>query len=172
MKFLNREISLTGLFIALGVALPIAFHFIHPLAGRTLLPMHIPVLLAGILLGPISGIIVGLVCPTTSFLLTGMPPAYAVPLMTLELALYGLASGILVRKLRIPLIPGLLLAMIVGRFGFAFALFVLGRFIQLPYDVKYFILYAIPTGLPGVILQIVLIPALVKGIQLASRIDK
>jgi riboflavin transporter FmnP len=172
MRFLNREISLTGLFIALGVALPIAFHFIHPLAGRTLLPMHIPVLLAGILLGPVSGIIVGLVCPTTSFLLTGMPPAYAIPLMTLELVLYGLASGILMRTLRIPLIVGLLLAMIVGRLGFAFALLILGRFINLPYGIKEFILVAIPTGLPGIILQIILVPILVKGIQLASRTDK
>ncbi|HEX9916854.1 MAG TPA: ECF transporter S component [candidate division Zixibacteria bacterium] len=171
MKFLNREISLTGLFIALGVALPIAFHFINPLAGRTLLPMHLPVLLAGILLGPISGIIVGLVCPTASFLLTGMPPAYAVPLMTLELVLYGFASGILMRTLRIPLIVGLLLAMIVGRLGFAFALLILGRFINLPYGIKEFILVAIPTGLPGIILQIILVPILVKGIQLASRTE-
>jgi riboflavin transporter FmnP len=171
MRFLNREISLTGLFIGLGVALPIAFHQVS-LAGRMFLPMHIPVLLAGILLGPISGIIVGLVCPTTSFLLTAMPPAYAVPLMTLELSLYGLASGIAIKKLKIPLIPGLILAMIVGRLGFAFALFILGRFIQLPYDVKYFILYAIPTGLPGIISQIILIPILIKGIKLASRIEK
>ena len=169
MKLLNREISLTGLFIALGVVLPIAFHLIHPLAGRTLLPMHIPVLLAGILVGPISGMIVGLICPTLSFLLTAMPPAYAVLLMTLELSLYGLASGIAIKKLRIPLIPSLILAMIVGRLGFAVGLFILGRFLNLPYGVREFILYAIPTGLPGIILQIILIPILVKGIGLFYR---
>ena len=168
MRLLNREISLTGLFIALGVVLPIAFHQVQ-LAGRIFLPMHIPVLLAGILLGPISGMVVGLICPTLSFLLTGMPLAYAVPLMTLELPLYGLVSGIATRKLKIPLIPSLILAMIVGRLGFAIGLFILGRFIELPYGIKYFIVYAIPTGLPGIILQIVLIPVLVVGIRLASR---
>jgi len=168
MKMLNREITLTGLFIALAVVLPIAFHQIA-MAGRIFLPMHIPILLAGILLGPISGTIVGLISPTLSFLLTGMPPAYAVPLMTVELVFYGLFSGIAVKKLKIPLIVGLILAMIVGRLGFALALFALGRFMQLPYDIKYFIIYAIPTGLPGMALQIVLIPLLVKGINLASR---
>ena len=168
MRLLNREISLTGLFIALGVVLPIAFHQFH-LAGRIFLPMHIPVLLAGILVGPMSGMIVGLVCPTLSFLLTGMPPAYAVPLMTLELPLYGLVGGIAIRKLKTPLIPSLILAMIIGRLGFAVGLFILGRLIELPYGIKYFILYAIPTGLPGIILQIILIPILVVGIRLASR---
>jgi len=169
VRILNREIALNGLLIALGVVLPIAFHQIHTAAGRIFLPMHIPVLLAGILLGPISGLIVGLISPTLSFLLTGMPPAYAVPLMTLELIFYGSASGIAIRKLRLPLIAGLILAMLVGRLGFALALFVLGRFVQLPYDITYFIIYAIPTGIPGIALQIVLIPLLVRGINLASR---
>ncbi len=168
MGLVNREISFTGLFIALGVVLPIAFHQFG-LAGRIFLPMHVPVLLAGILVGPISGMIVGLFCPVLSFLVTTMPPPYAVPLMTLELSLYGLAGGWMINKLHVPLIPGIILAMIVGRLGFAFALLILGILLQLPYDVKYFILYAIPTGLPGIILQIILIPIVVRAVALASR---
>ena len=51
------------------------------------------ILLAGFICGPVSGMIVGLLAPVLSFALTGMPPAYAVPLMTIELCLYGLAAG-------------------------------------------------------------------------------
>ena len=81
----------TALYLALAVLLPIGLHATG-LGGRVFLPMHIPVLLAGFLMGPQTGVLVGLLAPALSYLLIGMPPAYAVPLMSLELPMYGLAA--------------------------------------------------------------------------------
>jgi hypothetical protein len=166
-KLTNKDITLTALFITLGVTLPIVFHQIA-LAGRVFSPMHIPVFLAGIFVGPISGLIVGLVCPVLSFLLTGMPPPYAVPLMSLELPVYGVTIGILIRVIKYPVIS-LLLAMILGRLAFALGLFLFGMFLSLPYGPEAFIKVSVITGLPGIAIQLILIPLLVKAVQLAKR---
>jgi predicted membrane protein len=145
IKLTSKDITLTGLFITLGVTLPLVFHQVA-LSGRIFSPMHVPVFLAGIFVGPVSGLIVGLVCPLLSFLLTGMPPPYAVPLMSLELPV-----------------------LILGRLAFALGLFVFGLFLSLPYGPEAFIKVSVITGLPGIALQLILIPLLVEAVQLARR---
>ena len=130
--------------------------------------MHIPVFLAGIFVGPVSGLIVGLVCPGMSFLLTGMPPPYAVPLMSLELPVYGISIGILIKVIKFPVLS-LLLAMILGRLAFAFGLFFLGLFLSLPYGPEAFIKVSVITGLPGIVIQLILIPLLIETIRLAKK---
>ncbi len=167
MKLTTRQITLTALFITLGIVLPIVFHQ-FALGGRIFSPMHIPVLLAGVFVGPVSGLIVGLACPGMSFLLTGMPPPYAVPLMSLELPVYGFSIGILIRMIRFPLLS-LLAAMILGRLAFALGLFVFGLFLSLPYGPKEFVKVSLITGLPGIAVQLILIPLLIETIQLAKR---
>jgi len=167
IKLTSKDITLTALFITLGVTIPIVFHQMA-LAGRIFSPMHIPVLLAGIFVGPVSGLIVGLVCPGMSFLLTGMPPPYAVPLMSLELPVYGISIGILIRVIKVPVLS-LLLAMILGRLAFAFGLFFFGLFLSLPYGPKEFIKVSVITGLPGIAIQLILIPLLIEAIQLARK---
>jgi riboflavin transporter FmnP len=167
IKLTTKQITLTALFVTLGVVLPLVFHQ-FALAGRIFSPMHIPVFLAGIFVGPVSGLIVGLLCPVLSFLLTGMPPPYAVPLMSLELPTYGVAVGILIRLIKLPILS-LLLAMVLGRLAFALGLFVLGLFIALPYGPKEFINVSVVTGLPGIALQLILIPLLVETLQPARR---
>lgn len=164
--FRTRYITHIALYLALAVLLPIGFHAFG-LMGRVFLPMHIPVLLAGFLVGPISGLIVGLLAPVISFLLTGMPPSYAVPLMTLELAIYGLLAGLAYRKLRLNIYVSLLLAMIAGRLMFGLALFVLGMFVKLPYTAAAFFSAggAVVAGLPGIAVQIVIIPIIVTALR-------
>lgn len=155
-----------ALYLALAVLLPIGFHAFG-LLGRVFLPMHIPVLLAGFLAGPLSGVIVGLLAPALSFLLTGMPPSYAVPLMTMELSVYGLAAGVAYKKLNLNIYLALLLALVVGRLVFGLGLLVLGVFIKLPYTAAAFFSAsgAIVTGIPGIIVQIVLIPVVVTALK-------
>ncbi|NIM99839.1 MAG: ECF transporter S component [candidate division Zixibacteria bacterium] len=167
IKLTSREITLTALFVTLGVALPIVFHQMA-LAGRIFSPMHIPVFLAGIFVGPLSGLIVGLVCPAMSFLLTGMPPPYAVPLMSLELPVYGISIGILIRMVKFPILS-LLLAMVLGRLAFGLGLFVFGMFLSLPYGPEEFVKVSVVTGLPGIALQLILIPLLLEAMQLAKK---
>ena len=167
IKLTSKDITLTALFITLGVTIPIVFHQMA-LAGRIFSPMHIPVFLAGIFVGPVSGLIVGLVCPGMSFLLTGMPPPYAVPLMSLELPVYGISIGILIRVIKFPVVS-VLLAMILGRLAFAVGLFIFGLFLSLPYGPKEFIKVSVITGLPGIVIQLILIPLLIEAIQLARK---
>ena len=84
----------TALLLALGVVLPIVFHA-FPLGGRIFLPMHLPTFVAGLVLGPVAGLVVGAGSPIVSGLLTGRPTVlYMVP-MVFELATYGLVAGLL-----------------------------------------------------------------------------
>lgn len=154
----------SALFLALTVLLPIAFHQFG-FAGRLFLPMHLTVLLAGFICGPVGGCLVGLAAPVISFLLTGMPPAYAVPLMSVELPLYGLAAGLSYEKLHLNIYIALIVSLIVGRLGFALALLVLGLLIELPYGVGTYFQAVVITGLPGIILQLVFIPPIVAALK-------
>lgn len=161
-----RFVSHTALYLALAVLLPIPFHALG-IGGRVLLPMHIPVLLAGFLAGPLSGLLVGLLAPGLSNLLTGLPPTYAVPLMSTELPIYGLVAGIAYQRLRLNIYLALLIAMLFGRIMFGLSLFLLGLFIDLPYTVAMFFSAggAIVAGLPGITVQLVLIPIIVAAIK-------
>ena len=94
-----RNLVLSAMFIALGVALPQAFHAV-PNAGSVFLPMHIPVLIAGYVVGPIFGLAVGVLTPLLSHLMFGMPPAPVLPGMLCELAMYGLASGLFTKLIK------------------------------------------------------------------------
>jgi hypothetical protein len=167
IRLTSKDITLTALFITLGVTLPLVFHQMA-LAGRVFSPMHIPVFLAGILVGPVSGLIVGLVSPGMSFLLTGMPPPYAVPLMSLELPVYGVAIGMLIRVIKFPILS-LLAAMILGRLAFALGLLIFGLFLSLPYGPEAFIKVSVITGLPGIAIQLILIPLLIEALQLFRK---
>jgi len=84
----------TALLLALGVVLPIVFHAI-PLGGRIFLPMHLPTFIAGLILGPVAGLVVGVGSPIVSGLLTGRPTVFYMVPMVFELATYGLVAGLL-----------------------------------------------------------------------------
>ncbi len=133
--------------------------------------MHIPVLICGFIVGIPAGIIVGLLAPFLSHLLTSMPPAYAVPLMTMELPAYGLVAGLTYRKMKINIYLALLISMIVGRLIFALGLVILGLFVELPYGPLQFFAAggAVVTGVPGIIVQFIIIPPIVAAIKYAGR---
>lgn len=161
-----RLLSFTALFLALAVVLPIGFHAMG-IGGRVFLPMHIPVLLAGFLAGPLAGFIVGLLAPGLSTLLTGMPPAVITPVMTLELPLYGLTAGLFYYRMHLNIYIALGISMILGRLAFALGLFILGFFIDMPYSAAALFSSgsAFITGLPGIIVQIIIIPVIVAAVK-------
>ncbi|UCD18654.1 MAG: ECF transporter S component [Candidatus Zixiibacteriota bacterium] len=166
-----RRIAHTALYLAIALVLPIAFHQFG-LGGRLFLPMHIPVLICGFVVGALPGMIVGLMAPLLSHLLTSMPPGYAVPLMTLELPLYGLVAGLTYRRMKLNVYVSLIAAMIVGRLAFALGLVILGLFIELPYGPLQFFAAggAVVTGLPGIAIQLILIPPIVAAIKGTMRL--
>ena len=158
-----RRTVLGALFVALCVVLPIAFHSI-PDAGTVILPMHIPVLICGMICGWPYGFICGLLGPLLSSLLTGMPPAAVLPPMMVECATYGAVTGLMLKyvhtkHLYADLYISLMTAMIVGRVvsGVAKALIFTPDITMSAWIASSFV-----TALPGIILQLVLIPHVVR----------
>lgn len=158
-----RKLVLGALFTALGVLLPMVFHFV-PNAGSVFLPMHIPVLLCGLICGWPYGLACGILAPLLSSLLTGMPPAAMLPGMLCELAVYGAVSGLLSQFIRtgkalVDTYLALLGAMLAGRLvaGATNALI----FRAGAYSLQTWIAASFVTALPGIIIQLVLIPILI-----------
>lgn len=91
-----KKAILTAACIALCVVLPMAFHAI-PNAGNIYCPMHMPVLLCGLVCGWPFGLLCGVAGPVLSSLFTGMPSMAYLPSMVIELAAYGFVAGIMMR---------------------------------------------------------------------------
>lgn len=154
----------TGLCMALGLLLPQLFHVIG--AGTVFLPMHIPVLLCGLCSGWQYGLICGVITPLLSSILTGMPPIFPVGLtMMFELAAYGALTGLLYRKFNLNIYIALIGSMLAGRIvsGLASTLFygMAGK----EYGLQLFLTGAFVTSIPGIILQIIIVPLLVIALE-------
>lgn len=158
------RLTVAGLLTAVGILLPAIFHHTPFLDGRIFLPMHIPILLAGILTGPLFGAISGAIVPIISSMVSGgRPPMFpSAVTMMFELATYGLVTGVLAKRFNV--IITLVVAMIAGRIvlGIAQAILV-GNFM-----IEIFIVSALTRPWPGIIVQIVLIPAIIQLLKRAK----
>lgn len=158
----TREIVYAGLLIALGYVLPIIFHTFS-MGGPAFLPMHIPVLIAGLLLSPKIVLLVGVITPILSSLLTGMPPIYPMlPIMIVELATYGVIAAVCFRKYDLGYYKSLIIAMLAGRITAGLVVAVLAIGFGLPMSPIPYVIGAIVTGLPGIAIQLVIVPAFAK----------
>ena len=174
--FTVKKTVISAMLIAIGVVLPLMFHSI-PNAGRVFLPMHIPVLLAGIICGFPYGIITGILTPLLSHFTTGMPPAAFLPPMACELAAYGAVSSLLIKYARVKSIYlniyiALIGAMLFGRvfYGVLNALiFNAGK-----YSMGMWFSAAFVTALPGIAVQLVFIPVVVIALKKITnkRVDR
>jgi len=161
MKNNLTQMAAAGLFIAFGIVLPMIFHAIG--LGSTFLPMHIPVLLSGFMLNAPMAAAVGAITPFLSSMFTGMPPAFPImPYMVFELAAYGFITSFLHRKMHLNVYTSLIGSMICGRIVSGIAVWVLTVLFaaQLPGPVA-FITASVTTGLPGIVIQLIFIPAVV-----------
>jgi riboflavin transporter FmnP len=154
-----------ALFIAFGVILPAGFHFTG-LPGWVFLPMHIPVLIAGMFLGGKSGFAVGVLTPFLSSVTTGMPAMMpSMPNAAVELGVYGLTGGYFYKNKNRPLLTSLLTAMLLGRI----AAFITGCILLFTLDLKIdpLVYMGISTlySTPGIIIQLFLIPLIVKKLE-------
>lgn len=167
----NKKIVLSGLFIAFGIIVPMIFHTVN-LAGSIFLPMHIPVLIAGFLLGPLYGGIVGALTPILSSFMTGMPPLVPVmPIMVFELCAYGIITGFLFSKIKNTYIS-LLGAMIGGRLFAVVGAFLISLTIAPQVSPLMFVFGSLAKAIPGMLVQIVFIPILVKFMTKNPEISK
>ncbi len=159
------KVVASSLFIAFGVVLPVAFHFFGAL-GPVFLPMHIPVLIAGLFLGGYAGLAVGALTPLLSSLLTGMPPLLpTLPVMAGELAVYGAVGGYLYKVWRWNMYVSLATAMVAGRLAAAMMVYVIGNLLSINISPVAYVTGALVTGLPGIIIQLAVVPLLVKRLQ-------
>ena len=169
-----KKSIITAVCIALCVVLPQAFHAV-PNAGAIYLPMHIPVLLCGLICGWSYGLLCGLAGPALSALLTGMPPAAVLPGMLVECGVYGLAAGLLMQLVRTKhlyadLYISLAAAMLLGRVvsGIAKALiFSAGSYSMVSWVAGSFV-----TALPGIVIQLALLPSIVYALMRARLIPQ
>lgn len=167
----SKKIVLSGLFVAFGIILPMIFHTVN-LAGPIFLPMHIPVLIAGFLLGPLYGGIVGIITPVLSGVMTGMPPIVPVmPIMAFELCAYGVVSGFIFEKTDKVYIS-LIGAMIGGRLFAIVGAYVVAMTIAPKVNPMMFVFGNITQAIPGIIIQLIFIPILIKFIIKNPEISK
>lgn len=166
-----RKMTLAAVCVALCVVLPIAFHSI-PNAGSVLLPMHIPVLICGMICSWPYGFLCGLMGPLLSSVLTGMPPVAYLPSMMVECATYGLVAGLVLKfvhtkKTYCDLYIALIAAMLAGRVvsGIAKALIFTPGLAMSAWIASSFV-----TALPGIVIQLVFLPTVVLALMKARVI--
>lgn len=161
----TQQLVRAALLIALGLILPQAFHSIKN-AGSIFLPMHIPVLLAGFFVNPIYALCVGVITPILSFLFTGMPPVPYLYIMIIELGAYGLFTSLLYNKIKCNTYISLVLSMLLGRIMSIIGTFaILHLILSKPFNFKMVATGLFVTGLPGIIIQLVIIPLLVMAVN-------
>lgn len=164
----TQKTVLSALFLALAYVLPFLTGQI-PEIGAMLCPMHLPVLLCGFICGAPWGATVGFIAPLFRSLTLGMPPLFpGAVCMAFELAVYGAVSGLMHRvlpKRRGYIYLSLLIAMLAGRIIWGAAMFICLGATGGSFTFAAFVAGAITNALPGIILQIILIPITVMLIE-------
>ena len=172
MKKNVKNLCLSAVCLALCMILPLLTGQI-PQIGNALSPMHIPVLMCGLLCGWPYGLIIGFIAPLLRFLLFGMPPLMPTGLaMMFELAAYGAVSGLLLKLLpsKLPfLYVSLIGAMLGGRIIWGIARFILGLAVGPAFTFSAFLSGAFISAIPGIICHILLVPPVVIGVRRALR---
>ncbi len=159
---------LSALFIALGIVLPsITMHV--PSIGNMLCPMHIPVLLCGFICGPIYGALIGFILPLLRSTLFGMPMMFPTAIaMAFELTTYGFCTGFLFRKTTkntLSIYVSLILSMLLGRIVWGIASAILYSMAKTAFGIQLFIAGAFLKAIPGILIQLILIPIIIIRLQ-------
>ena len=167
-----HKLVLSALFLALAYVLPF-FTGNIPQIGSMLLPMHLPVIICGFVCGGPWGALVGLIAPVMRSVLTGgFPPMFpTATAMSFELATYGLVTGCLSRRLPKGLgsiYTALIAAMLSGRvvWGIVMAVITLGGS---GFTFAAFVAGAFTNAIPGIVLQLIAVPAIIFALQKFSK---
>lgn len=173
-RFSTKNLVTAAAFLALGMVLPF-FTGQIPSIGSMLLPMHIPVLICGYVCGWQWGLLVGLIVPLLRSITLGMPPMMPVAAaMAFELAAYGAFTGFLyeiLEKNTISIYISLIGAMIFGRIVWGLVSMVLYGIMGNAFSVQLFLSGALLKAIPGIILQLVLIPVIIITLRKAKVIE-
>lgn len=177
MKKQNKmnNLALASMFLALAYVMPFLTGQV-PQIGSMLCPMHIPVIICGFVCGAPWGLIIGFAAPLLRSLTLGMPSLFPKAVaMAFELASYGLISGILYRvfpKNKCYIYCSLIIAMITGRLIWGAVQFACIGFDATKFGFTAFWAGAVTNALPGIILQIIIIPVTVILLEKTKLISK
>jgi niacin transporter len=154
----TKQISYTALFAAIGIVLPQVFHIFGGTGlGSMLLPMHLPVFIGAMLLGPISGLFIAWISVITGVLL-GMPPMPIAIFMFFELSVYGLVSGWLFHTLKWNVFVSYGVAKIAGMAVSLLSIHVALLLFTLQLPPVFGTLSMFVVGIPGIAIQIIVVP--------------
>lgn len=178
-----KKLVLSAMFMALGLILPFITGQLQQV-GTMLLPMHIPVLLCGLICGWQYGAVVGFVLPLLRYSLFGMPPIYPMGIsMAFELAAYGAVIGICRKIFRrkkwfataseskryiLDIYFSLAVSMICGRIVWGLVRYALASVTRQAFTWQMFVAGAFVTAIPGIVIQLILIPALMIALERAG----
>lgn len=163
-KYEMNNAVLAAMFLSIGFVLPILTSQIKEI-GDTLLPMHLPVMLCGLICGWKYGFLVGMLLPILRGFVLGMPPIYPNAVwMAIELATYGFVIGFLYYRMKNKNLKGvyisLVAAMLLGRAAWGISKAVLLGIGGKIFTVAMFITGGFIDAVPGIILQLILIPSI------------
>lgn len=162
-----KNITVAGVCLALALLLPFVTGHI-PSVGTMLCPMHIPVLLCAFFVSWPWAAAVGFVAPILRFMLFSMPPMPFGIAMAFELATYGLTASVLNRilpKTKSSIYIALVGAMIAGRVVWGGARLIIAGVTSNPFTWQMFIGGALLEAIPGIVIQMILIPIIVMAVK-------
>ena len=175
MKKVNvMKLTQAAMLMGLGLILPFVTGQI-PQFGKMLLPMHIPVLLCGLICGWQYGLAVGFILPLLRGAVFGMPALFPNGIaMAFELATYGMVAGLLYSRSRWQCVAALykclLAAMVAGRIVWGIAMMLISGVTGNAFTWQLFMAGALINALPGIVIQLILIPAVMVALNRAGLV--
>lgn len=170
----TRKLVLTSLFVALAIIIPQTLHLIGgPGLGAMLLPMHIPIFIGAMLLGPVSGIIIAVIAIIVGVFL-GMPPLLIASYMIFELSVYALVSGYLYKTKGYNVFVSFIIAKVLGMLIALIVVYFMLNVLQVSSPMLTGSITMFLVGIPGIIIQIIIIPSilhLIKRSGLANELS-
>ena len=168
-----KKLTVTAFMLALGLVLPFLTGQIQSI-GSMLLPMHLPVFLCALICGWEFGVPMAFILPLLRSFMFGMPPMYPTALaMAFELATYALVAGLLYKKSKqsiLSLYVAMIAAMVAGRAVWGVCMMILLGVKGNTFTLSAFLSGALLNAIPGIILQLILIPVIMVALKKAKLI--
>lgn len=164
----GREMAFCGLFGAAALLLPVIFHLVH--LGHVFMPMYLPLMALPFFVRPLPAAATALIVPLLSGAATGMPPFFPpiAVFMALELSVMAaLVSAVRQRWPSLHELAVLVPVLLFGRVFYVALVYFFSVFIQLP--AKFMAGLSLVSGWPGVVLMVVVIPAVARASRSPTR---
>lgn len=166
-----RSVVYGGVLLAVGLVLSLVIHSIGGQQFGTIFgPLNFVALTTGVVAGPWVGLTVGIVLPLLSSVIFGMPPLMPpiAVFMALQLGTYGILTGLFERR-NLNIFLNLAISIIAGGVVYSLGYYVIGYMVGIHLQPLTAILLSFALGLPGIVIQFLLIPTIRYSIKRARK---